>query len=71
MNLQTISPEDLARLLAKTPGLTVIDVRTPAEFAESHAAPARNLPLPEATPAGLGALGHADASAPVYPKSRS
>ncbi|MEO0055163.1 MAG: hypothetical protein RLZZ50_1110, partial [Verrucomicrobiota bacterium] len=47
-------------------GLTVIDVRTPAEFAESHAAPARNLPLPEATPAGLGALGHADASAPVY-----
>lgn len=66
MNFQTISPKDLAGRLADTPGLTVIDVRTPAEFAESHAAPARNLPLPDATPAGLAALGHADASAPVY-----
>lgn len=66
MNLPTVSPKDLAGRLAATPGLTVIDVRTPAEFAELHAAPARNLPLPDATPAGLAALGHVDASAPVY-----
>lgn len=66
MSLQTISPKELAERLASTPGLTVIDVRTPAEFAELRAAPARNLPLPDATPSGLAALGHADASAPVY-----
>lgn len=61
-----ISPAALAARLAAEPTLTVIDVRTPAEFAEQHATPARNLPLPDATPAALAALGHADPAAPVF-----
>lgn len=63
MSTTTISPTELASRLQASPDLTVIDVRTPAEFAELHAAPARNLPLPDATPEALAALGHA---APVY-----
>lgn len=62
----TISPAELAARLQTAPDLTVIDVRTPAEFAELHAVPARNLPLPDATPEALAALGHADPSRPVY-----
>lgn len=66
MTLATIAAPDLAARLATEPGLTVIDVRTPAEFAELHARPARNLPLPDVSPAALAALGHTDVSAPVY-----
>lgn len=66
MNVATISPEELAARLSTEPGLTVIDVRTPGEFAELHAAPARNIPLPDLGPAGLLSLGHADPKAPVY-----
>ncbi len=66
MKPTTIPAPELAALLARDAGLTVIDVRTPAEFAALHATPARNLPLPDVTPAALAALGHADASRPVY-----
>jgi rhodanese-related sulfurtransferase len=66
MRSTTIAPAELASRLASEPGLTVIDVRTPAEFAELHATPARNLPLPDATPQALHALGHADPTAPVF-----
>jgi rhodanese-related sulfurtransferase len=66
MKPTTIPAPELAALLARDAGLTVIDVRTPAEFAALHAAPARNLPLPDVTPNALAALGHADATRPVY-----
>jgi rhodanese-related sulfurtransferase len=66
MKLASITASELSARLAAESGLTLIDVRTPAEFAELHAAPARNLPLPDVSPAALAALGHADASAPVY-----
>jgi rhodanese-related sulfurtransferase len=62
----TITPAEISVRLAAEPGLTLIDVRTPAEFAELRAAPARNLPLPDVSPATLAALGHADPAAPVY-----
>jgi rhodanese-related sulfurtransferase len=61
-----ISPAELAARLAQSPGLTVIDVRTPGEFAEAHAEPAKNIPLPDVSPASLAAIGHRDAGAPVY-----
>lgn len=66
MPTATISPAELAARLQTAPDLTVIDVRTPAEFAELHAVPARNLPLPDATPEALASIGHNDPSRPVY-----
>ena len=66
MSHTTITPATLARELSGTPGLTVIDVRTPAEFAEVHAVPARNIPLPEVSTASLAAAGHAAPGLPVY-----
>ena len=66
MSHATITPAELARELATAPGRTVLDVRTPAEFAEVHATPARNLPLPDVTAAALVAGGHVDLGAPVY-----
>ena len=62
----TITPSELARVLAANPGRTVLDVRTPAEFAEAHATPARNLPLPDVSTTALAAAGHSDPAAPVY-----
>ena len=66
MNHTTITPSELARVLAANSGRTVLDVRTPAEFAEVHATPARNLPLPNVSTAALAAMGHCDPAAPVY-----
>ncbi len=61
-----ISPAELAARLAQDSGLTVIDVRTPGEFAELHAAPAKNIPLPDLTPSTLADAGHHAPDAPVY-----
>ena len=66
MSHPTITPGELARELAAAPGRTVLDVRTPGEFAEVHAVPARSLPLPDVSPATLAAVGHTDPAAPVY-----
>jgi rhodanese-related sulfurtransferase len=66
MSHATLTPTQLAQLLAATPTATVIDVRTPAEFAEVHAPAARNLPLPDVSVAALASLGHTDLNAPVY-----
>lgn len=41
----TISPQGLQQKLAAQPGLNLVDVRTPVEFAEVHVAQARNEPL--------------------------
>lgn len=66
MKPASISPKELASRLAQTPGLAVIDVRTPGEFAELHAVPANNLPLPDISPDALAKLGHADRAAPIF-----
>lgn len=66
MSLLSIQPVELAAKLADEPRATVIDVRTPAEFAELHATPARNLPLPDVSTVTLAELGHTDAAASVY-----
>ncbi len=46
----TISPSALQKLLATEPDLSVLDVRTPVEFAEVHVPQARNIPLDELNP---------------------
>jgi len=51
--MKTIAPLDLNNLLATQPGLALLDVRTPVEFAEVHATQARNIPLDELKPASL------------------
>ncbi|MFN3429305.1 MAG: rhodanese-like domain-containing protein [Candidatus Sericytochromatia bacterium] len=42
---QNVSVEEARRLVEANPGLTVLDVREPHEFAEGHVPGARNLPL--------------------------
>ena len=46
----TISPTMLADLRRKGERLTLIDVRTPAEFGEVHVDGARNIPLDRLDP---------------------
>jgi rhodanese-related sulfurtransferase len=45
MGISSISPLDLAELCADDKNIDLIDVRTPLEFQEMHAVPARNIPL--------------------------
>ena len=66
MSHPTITPTELSRELAAHPGRILLDVRTPAEFAEVHATPARNLPLPDVSPSTVATAGHGDPAAPVY-----
>lgn len=63
--MRTITPQDLNRLLIEKPDLTVIDVRTPVEFAEVHVAQARNEPLDKFNAAAV------DSERPVYLLCRS
>jgi rhodanese-related sulfurtransferase len=60
MPLRSTTPAELAAL-AKQGAVTLIDVRTPAEFAAAHAPGARNLPLDR-----LDALALAGTNGPVH-----
>ena len=51
--MKTISPIELQNLLAAQPGLAVLDVRTPVEFAEVHVPQARNIPLDQLQPGAI------------------
>ncbi|MFM8890960.1 MAG: rhodanese-like domain-containing protein, partial [Planctomycetia bacterium] len=59
----TISPTMLADLRRKGERLTLIDVRTPAEFGEVHVDGARNIPLDRLDPREIAPLA---ADGPVY-----
>lgn len=41
--VENVSPDQAAKLMAESPGLMVIDVRTPEEFAEGHIKGAKNI----------------------------
>jgi len=56
--MKTITPAELHKLLLTQPGLPVLDVRTPAEFAEVHATQARNEPLDKLRPKALFGKGN-------------
>ena len=59
----TISPAALADLRRRGDTLTLIDVRTPAEYGEVHVDFARNVPLDRLTPQDIAGLG---SDSPVY-----
>ena len=65
--MKTISPAELQKILTENPGATVLDVRTPVEFAEVHAPAAKNIPLDELNPGALAL----DKNQPVYLLCRS
>jgi rhodanese-related sulfurtransferase len=51
--MKTITPVELQKILVTQPATTVIDVRTPVEFAEVHVPQARSIPLDELNPGSL------------------
>lgn len=51
--MKTISPVELQQILAAQPDATVLDVRTPVEFAEVHVPQAQSIPLDELKPSAL------------------
>jgi rhodanese-related sulfurtransferase len=51
--MKTITPAELQSILVADPAVTVIDVRTPVEFAEVHVPSAQSLPLDELKPDAL------------------
>jgi rhodanese-related sulfurtransferase len=53
MAVATISPRDLYDLCNRGEAVELVDVRTPAEFREVHAAIARNVPLDALDPPAL------------------
>jgi len=69
--MKTITPAELQRLLNTQPGLALLDVRTPVEFAEVHVPQARNEPLDEIQPAAIFTTGGVPPGQPVYLLCRS
>ena len=69
--MKTIPPSDLQQLLTSDAGLTLIDVRTPVEYAEVHVPQARNEPLDQFDPKTLLASGQLPKEQPVYLLCRS
>ncbi len=51
--MKTISPVELQKILATQPSASVVDVRTPVEFAEIHVPQAQSIPLDELKPQSL------------------
>ena len=69
--ITTIQPAELHRVLAEQPDSTVLDVRTPVEFAEVHVAQARNIPLDRIDPSGMLAAAEVSSDRPLYLLCRS
>src|ERR1017187_7664263 len=69
--MKTIAPAELQKLLATHPGLPLLDVRTPVEYAEVHVPQARNVPLDKLSPKTLFDAGQLPKGQPVYLLCRS
>lgn len=69
--MKTIAPTELQKLLLAQPGLTVLDVRTPAEFAEVHVPQAVNEPLDRLQHRVRSIAGSRPTDAPIYILCRS
>ena len=69
--MKTISPLELQKLLAAQPNLSLLDVRTPVEFAEVHVPQAWSIPLDELNPKELAGSGKIRKDQPVYLLCRS
>lgn len=64
--MNTIAPAQLHQLLQAQPDLPLLDVRTPVEFAEMHALPARNVPLDSLAPKELFDSGDLPKNQEIY-----
>jgi len=63
---ETITAEELSNLIKSGKKIDLIDVRTPAEFREIHAEPAKLLPLDKLSAESLKALRTTATDQPVY-----
>ena len=70
MTLTAITPHQLAEL-CKGGKIDLLDVRTPVEFRELHAAAARNLPLDRLDPASVMRARNGNEDEPLYLICRS
>jgi len=70
MSVSTISPQQLAEL-CKSGKIDLLDVRTPVEFRELHAADARNVPLDRLDPATVMQAGNGNKGEPLHIICRS
>lgn len=64
--MKTITVRELNAVLESSPNAVVLDVRTPAEFAEIHVRQARNQPLDRLDPQALARSGSLVAGGDVY-----
>jgi rhodanese-related sulfurtransferase len=71
MTIPAITPSDLAKVCSSGKQIDLIDVRTPMEYRELHAVPARNVPLDQLDPKALMQASHASADEPLYVICRS
>jgi rhodanese-related sulfurtransferase len=71
MSVSTIQPLQLAELCKNGTRVDLLDVRTPVEFRELHAEPARNLPLDRLDPAAVMQARNGSGSEPLYLICRS
>jgi rhodanese-related sulfurtransferase len=66
MNVPTISPVELQEEIQNGRGVELLDVRTPVEFREVHATPARNVPLDRLQPEQFLASRSGRRDKPIY-----
>lgn len=66
MTVATIAPKELAIRCQDNGAVELIDVRTPVEFREVHAAPARNVPLDRLDPAAIMQARNGGKDQPIY-----
>jgi rhodanese-related sulfurtransferase len=66
MSVATISPRELGKLLEEGRRVELIDVRTPAEYRELHARPARLVPLDSLDPKAVAAARAEAGDEPLY-----
>jgi rhodanese-related sulfurtransferase len=64
--MKTITPVELLGMLQTNPGLLLLDVRTPVEYAEVHIPEARNAPLDRLQPEKIIESGALQAGQMVY-----
>jgi hypothetical protein len=66
MDISAITPTDPAKQCNQGGPINLVDVRTPIEFRELHATPARNVPLEQLDPAAVMRARQGPAGEPLY-----
>ena len=66
MNVPTITALELGTLCQSEKSPVIIDVRTPVEFREVHAEPARNGPFDQLSPSTLQCAEDGHCNDPIY-----